>query len=146
MKKILVACCLLLGCLTAHAHGTPDAALRQQVNAFIDEWHDDAVHARMAFFDKIAPEAIVAGGDERKLWINRFERKRGWIFKPTQRNVYVSADKKYIWFDEQIDTQAGVFQGSGVIRMSETGFKIENYQLTPGASSSVVEQASEDSK
>jgi hypothetical protein len=138
MKRLILACCLLLASLAAHAQ-TQDAALARQVNAFVDSWHDDAAHARPAFFDKIATDGVYIGTDktelwhrdEFKVWAKRFfERKSAWTFHPIRRNVYASADKSMIWFDELLDTQMGVCMASGVIRKTASGFEIVHYQLS----------------
>lgn len=140
MKHILIACCALLLSLGALAQTVEaDAALKQQVNAFVDEWHDDAAHARLAYFDKIASDGVYIGTDKTELWHREqfkqwarrfFERKSAWAFKATRRNVYLSPDRQFIWFDELLDTQMGVCQASGVIRRSAKGFEIEHYQLS----------------
>jgi hypothetical protein len=138
MKQLILACCLFLSSLGAFAQDA-DAALRQQVNAFVDEWHDDAAHARPAYFDKIARNGVYIGTDKTELWQRDafktwakkyFDRKSAWSFKATKRNVYFSPDKQFIWFDELLDTQMGVCQASGVIRKTAAGFEIEHYQLS----------------
>ena len=138
MKRLILACCLLLASAGALAKEA-DAALKHQVNAFVDGWHDDAAHARPAFFDKIAKDGVYIGTDktelwrrdEFKVWAKRFfERKSAWTFKAIKRNVYTSADKHIIWFDELLDTQMGICQASGVIHRTATGFEIEHYQLS----------------
>ena len=138
MKRLILACCLVLSSAGAFAQPA-DAALKQQVNAFVDEWHDDAAHARMAFFDKIAKDGVYIGTDKTELWHKDefkvwakkyFERKSAWAFKPIRRNVYTTPDKHIIWFDELLDTQMGVCQASGVIHRTPTGFEIEHYQLS----------------
>jgi hypothetical protein len=148
MKKLLAALCLSLFALTAQASES-DAALRKQINAFIDEWHDDAANARLAYFDKIAPNGIYIGTDKNELW-NReqfkawakrfFDRKSAWSFKSTKRNVYLSPDKKFIWFDELLDTQMGVCQASGVMRKTDKGFEIEHYQLSIAVPNEVADK------
>jgi hypothetical protein len=140
MKKLFIS--LLLVLFSAGAQAQPasgDAAYRKQINAFIDEWHDDAANARLAYFDKIAPNGIYIGTDKTEVW-NReqfkawakrfFDRKSAWSFKSIKRNVYMSADKKFIWFDELLDTQMGACQASGVMRKTDKGFEIEHYQLS----------------
>ncbi|WP_426174842.1 nuclear transport factor 2 family protein [Massilia sp. TWR1-2-2] len=138
MKRLILACCLLLASVAGLAQPA-DAALKKQVNAFVDEWHDDAANARLAFFDKIAKDGVYIGTDktelwhrdEFKVWAKRFfERKSAWTFKAIKRNVYASADKHIIWFDELLDTQMGICQASGVIHRTATGFEIEHYQLS----------------
>lgn len=140
MKKALLSACLFLIAFSAVAEPAPaEAETRRQVSAFIDEWHDDAAHARLAYFDKMAKDGIYIGTDKTELW-NRdefkawakrfFERKSAWAFKATKRNIYMSEDKKFIWFDELLDTQMGVCQASGVIRKTDRGFEIQHYQLS----------------
>ena len=150
MKKLLLAFSLFLISLGAVAQpGVSDAAYRKQINAFIDEWHDDAANARLAYFDKIAPNGIYIGTDKTELW-NReqfkawarkiFERKSAWSFKAVKRNVYMSPDKKFIWFDELLDTQMGPCQASGVIRKTARGFEIEHYQLSIAIPNAVADK------
>lgn len=143
MPRLLAAAILCLGFLgvlnTARA-APADPALASQVNAFVDAWHDDAAHARMAYFDKIAPDGVYIGTDRTELWQRDafkawarkyFERKSAWSFKATRRNVYASADKSLIWFDELLDTpNMGPCMASGVIRKTATGFEIVHYQLS----------------
>lgn len=148
MKRLILACCLFLSSLGAFAQDA-DPALRQQVNAFLDEWHDDAAHARLAYFDKIARNGVYIGTDKTELWRRdefktwakrQFERKSAWSFKATKRNVYAAPDKQFIWFDELLDTQMGVCQASGVIRKTATGFEIEHYQLSMAVPNEVGSQ------
>jgi hypothetical protein len=87
----------------------------------------------------MAKDGIYIGTDKTELW-NRdqfkawakryFERKSAWAFKATKRNVYMSDDAKFIWFDELLDTQMGVCQASGVIRKTDKGYEILHYQLS----------------
>ncbi|MES3022273.1 MAG: nuclear transport factor 2 family protein [Pseudomonadota bacterium] len=149
MKNLLACICLLFFCLGASAHGEPDAPLRKQVNAFMDEWHDDAANARMAFFEKIAQDGVYIGTDKTELWqrdafkvwaARFFQRKSAWAFKPMQRNVYASADKKFVWFDEQVDTQMGICQASGVLRRVGDSFLIEHYQLSIAVPNGVADK------
>ena len=140
MRKLLIACCLLFTSLGAAAQAADgDVGYRKQINAFIDLWHDDAANSRLVYFDKIAPHGIYIGTDKTELW-NRdqfkawaqraFEKKSAWSFKAVKRNVYMSADKKFVWFDELLDTQMGPCQASGVIRKTDKGLEIEHYQLS----------------
>ena len=149
MKHLILAACMALFALSASAAPADEAATRARVNAFIDEWHDDAANARLAYFDKMASDGIYVGTDKTELW-NRdqfkawakrfFERKSAWAFKATKRNVYMSEDQKFIWFDELLDTQMGVCQASGVIRKTGKGFKIQHYQLSIAVPNDVADK------
>lgn len=148
MKKLILACCLSLACLGAHAQ-TASADVKKQVAAFIDEWHDDAAHARMAYFDKMAADGVYIGTDktenwkrdEFKAWAKKyFQRPVAWAFKAKSRNIYTSPDGKFIWFDEILDTQMGPCMASGVIRKTAKGFEILHYQLSMAVPNEVGDQ------
>ncbi|WP_256080765.1 nuclear transport factor 2 family protein [Massilia sp. YIM B04103] len=142
--KIAFAAPLLAACLAlpfAAGAQTPaaDQAFRARVNAFVDGWHKDAANADPVYFDKMAPEGIYIGTDKSEVWTRDafkvwakpyFDRKKAWSFTAQKRNVYFSPDKKYVWFDEQLNTQMGTCQASGVLRSTDQGFLIEHYQLS----------------
>ena len=150
MKKLILAC--LLAIATAANAATADPATVKQVNTFIDAWHDDAAHARMAYFDKIAPDGVYIGTDRTELWhkdafkawaAKYFERKSAWAFKATRRNVYTSSDGKTVWFDELLDTQMGPCMASGVLRRTAGGFEIEHYQLSMAVPNEVAKSVTQ---
>lgn len=139
LRHLVIACAFGLASLSAMAQPDPDAALKQQVNAFVDSWHDDAANSRPAFFDKIARDGVYIGTDKRELWKRddfkawakkAFERPTAWAFKPLQRNVYVAPDKTVIWFDELLDTQMGICRATGILHKSGSSFEIDHYQLS----------------
>ena len=149
LKSFVFACALCFGSL-AHA-ANADPALVKQVNAFVDSWHDDAAHARMAYFDKMAPDGVYIGTDRSELWQRDafkawarkyFEgKKSAWSFKATRRNVYTSGDGKLIWFDELLDTpNMGHCMASGVIRRTDKGFEILHYQLSMAVPNELAKQ------
>jgi FAD/FMN-containing dehydrogenase len=149
LKSLILACTLLFTGL-AHA-ASADPALAKQVDAFVDSWHDDAAHARMAYFDKMAPDGVYIGTDRSELWQRDafkawarkyFEgKKSAWSFKATRRNVYTSGDGKLIWFDELLDTpNMGHCMASGVIRRTDKGFEILHYQLSMAVPNEVAKQ------
>lgn len=148
MKSLILACCLFFAGL---AHAATDPVLVQQVNAFVDGWHDDAAHARMRYFDKMAPDGVYIGTDRSELWQRDafrewgrkyFEgRQAAWVFHPTRRNVYATPDGALIWFDELLDTEnMGHCMASGVIRRTVAGFEIVHYQLSLAVPNGVAKQ------
>ncbi len=140
MKKILFAFCLLFASITLPAAASDNTAdLKQQVNAFVDGWHDDAAHARWSYFDKMAKDGVYIGTDksehwstaEFRVWAKKyFDAKKAWRFKATRRNIFMSADHKTIWFDELLETSFGPAMSSGVINNTGQGFEIAHYQLS----------------
>jgi hypothetical protein len=139
MKRLFIALWLMLASVAASAQQA-DPALARSVNAFVDSWHDDAAHARLAYFDKMAPDAVYIGTDKHELWHRDefkawakkfFDRGSAWSFKAVRRNVYASPDGSFIWFDEILDTpNMGPCMASGVIRKTGKGFEILHYQLS----------------
>ena len=131
-----------------------DATYVAQVNAFVDAWHDDAAHARLAYFDKIAPDGVYIGTDRTERWTRDafkawaarfFERGSAWSFTPLHRNVAFTPDHAVAWFDEQLDSKMGVLQASGVVRArpGDGGLEIVHYQLSIAVPNDVQPKVSE---
>ena len=127
----------------------PEAAFRAQIDAFVDEWHQDAAHARPAFFDKIAADGIYIGTDKTERWTKEvfrewakpaFARPVAWAFTPLHRNISFTPDRKVVWFDEQVRSSMGILQASGVIRPTAAGagFEIVHYQLSIAVPNEVI--------
>jgi hypothetical protein len=157
MKSLLLACCLFLtsfaGAGTASS-ASADAALTREVNAFVDGWHDDAAHARMRYFDKMAPDGVFIGTDRNELWRRDaflawgrkyFEgRSKAWEYRATRRNVHASGDGRTVWFDELLDNDKGAhFMASGVLVRTGDGFLVEHYQLSVAVPNKVEPQVIE---
>jgi len=151
MRKIWI-CLLLLSCLQVQADELPAkandvdraatadrAALIQQVNQLVDSWHDDAAHARFAYFDKMTADAVYIGTDPGERWTRDefrvwaqpfFARGAAWTFHVLNRHVAMSSDQSVLWFDEQLQTEMGICQASGVVQKTQQGLKIAHYQLS----------------
>jgi len=150
MKQLLVVLAFFLMSYGAAAQSADaDAAFRRQINIFMDQWHKDAANADPVYFDKMAPNGIYIGTDKTEIWTRDqfqawakpfFDRKKAWAFTTIKRNVYFSQDKNYAWFDEQLNTQMGICQASGVIRRTATGFEIEHYQLSLAVPNPLMDQ------
>jgi len=140
LKILTLTSTMVFAMPPSSAFAAEDAAsLTAKVAQFIDEWHDDAAHARLQYFDKMAKDGIYIGTDkterwtrdEFKVWAKRFfERPSAWAFKSFNRHISMSEDRKIIWFDEQLQTQMGICQATGVIAQTAKGFEIRHYQLS----------------
>lgn len=150
MKQLLAALVFLLMSYGAAAQSpVADDAFRQRINTFMDQWHKDAANADPVYFDKMAPNGIYIGTDKTEIWTRDqfkvwakpfFDRKKAWSFTAIKRNIYFSGDKNYAWFDEQLNTQMGICQASGVIRRTANGFEIEHYQLSLAVPNPLMDQ------
>lgn len=152
---VLFIAALCLTVSVAALGAETDAEFRNRVNTFLDEWHDDAANARMRYFDKIAPQGVYIGTDKSERWEREdfkvwakpfFDRGKAWTFHAIKRNIDFSADKHYIWFDEQLDTQMGTCQASGVMRDTKHGFQIEHYQLSLAVPNALVDHIKDEIK
>ena len=126
-----------------------DAEFTARINAFVDEWHQDAAHARPAYFDKIASDGIYIGTDKTERWGREafrewakpaFARPAAWAFTPLHRNVRFSSDRSFIWFDEQVRSSMGILQATGVMRPAAASFEVVHYQLSIAVPNQVIPQ------
>jgi hypothetical protein len=137
------------GCANDQPRALTDAEFTAVVNRFVDGWHDDAAHARPAYFEKIASDGIYIGTDKTERWTREafrewatpaFARPVAWAFTPLHRNVRFSPDRRLIWFDEQVRSSMGVLQASGVIRLTTLSFEMVHYQLSIAVPNEVMPQ------
>lgn len=121
-------------CLTA------DPADPDSLHSFIDNWHQAAAVADAdAFFGAMAPTGIYIGTDASERWLrddlrswakNAFARESAWAFAPRDREVYYSADQRYVWWEELLDTWMGDCRGSGVAVWEDGRWQILHYHLS----------------
>jgi SnoaL-like domain len=133
----IVALCVLAFAAAAASAQTP----AQQVAAVLDDWHQAASVADEArYFGHFAPNGVFMGTDATERWTvsefrawakPQFQRKSAWSFKPRDRHVEFSADRKTAWFDEMLDTpNLGLCRGSGVLVLLGGKWKIAQYNLS----------------
>ena len=148
---VLVIALLGFACSPAPAPppAVPDDEFRARVNAFVDEWHQDAAHARPAYFDKIAADGIYIGTDKTERWTKeafrewakpQFARPTAWAFTPLHRNIGFTPDRQVVWFDEQVRSSMGLLQASGVVRPTANSFEIVHYQLSIAVPNDLIPQ------
>jgi len=150
----VLALLALLGASCANSEQAParrpapsDADVTSRVNAFVDAWHQDAAHARPAFFDKIASDGIYIGTDKTERWTREafrewakpaFARPVAWAFTPLHRNVRVSPDRTFVWFDQQVRSSMGILQATGVMRPAADSFEMVHYQLSIAVPNEII--------
>lgn len=110
------------------------------INHIIDSWHTAAAKADfVTYFNLMSDQAIFIGTDATENWTKNefqayakphFDKGKAWDFKSLQRNIYFSADKKTVWFDELLATQMKICRGSGVLIKVKNEWKIAHYVLS----------------
>lgn len=94
------------------------------------------------YFALFTPDARFIGTDVTERWSlpefrayvePYFSRGQGWTYTPRDRVITVApiACRCVAWFDEVLDNASyGVTRGSGVLRLTDDGWKIEQYVLS----------------
>lgn len=117
-----------------------DSVFKSEVNLILDNWHEAASIANFdKYFEVLHEESIFIGTDATENWNKKefikfakpyFDKGKAWSFKSIERNIYFSPDYKFAWFDELLDTQMKICRGSGVLELTEKGWKIKHYVLS----------------
>jgi hypothetical protein len=112
----------------------------QQITRFIDNWHIAASKAdAQSFFGAMSENSVYIGTDAKERWTKSefmayakpyFDRGKAWTFHPYDRDIHLSDDGQYVWFSELLTTRMGICRGSGIIRATPSGWKIEQYHLS----------------
>ena len=114
---------------------------RAAVDAVLDAFHAAAASAdEEAYAGTLADSMVFLGtapgerwqaSEWRKFVHSYFSRGKGWSYVPSSRSVDVAEDGLTAWFDETVTNEHyGECRGTGVLRRSDEGWKIEQYNLT----------------
>ncbi len=112
----------------------------KEVNLTLDAWHRAASNADFeAYFGLMTTDGVFIGTDATENWQNQdfkdfskpyFDKGKAWSFTALERNIYVSKENNYAWFDELLDTQMKLCRGSGVLKKEDGQWKIAHYVLS----------------
>lgn len=110
------------------------------VNSLMDNWHKAAATAdEVVFFGSMTKDCIYIGTDASERWLRDelkewsaefFKRDKAWDFTPIERQVFFSDNGKIAWFNETLNTWMGVCRSSGVLQLTNDGWKIKQYHLS----------------
>ena len=153
---------LLLAALSALTlQAAPDPA-EAEIAAVLDRLNAASTAADgPAYFALFTPDARFIGTDATERWSMAefrafaepfFARGRGWTYTPHDRVITVAPIecRCIAWFDEELDNAGyGQTRGSGVLRLTDDGWKIEQYVLSfavPNERSAAVVEAIRDAE
>ena len=121
----------------------PPPTPEEDVAEVIDALHAAAARADgPAYFDLFTPDARFIGTDATERWTLTefrayaepyFARGQGWTYTPVERTVTLAPIQCMCiaWYDEVLDSESyGVTRGSGVLRKTRSGWKVEQYVLS----------------
>lgn len=113
--------------------------LKKDIDQLMNNWHKAAAKGNeQVFFGSMDSSCIYLGTDKTEYWTKAsfenwskkyFEKDKAWDFKPYDRHIYFSEDKKYAWFDELLETWMGISRGSGVLEYTNGSYKLKHYNL-----------------
>jgi ketosteroid isomerase-like protein len=117
-----------------------DDSERRQVGSVLDDFHTAAAAADLErYFGHFAPDGVFLGTDANERWTVAqfraycepyFSQGKGWKYEPRSTNVDLGANREYAWFDQLLwNAKYGECRGSGVLRRTATGWKIQQYNL-----------------
>ena len=119
------------------------ASAEAQVAAGLDRLNQASSTAdHAAYFSLFTPEARYVGTDATEHWTMAefrafaepwFKRDTAWSFPAVSRTITVAPIecRCVAWFEEKLSSASyGEARGSGVMRLTDTGWKIEQYVLS----------------
>jgi hypothetical protein len=122
---------------------TPEPPLEAQVAAVLDRLNAASAAADAeAYFGLYTPDARFVGTDAGEHWsieqfrayaAPHFARGNGWSYPATNRTITIAPIecRCIAWFEEELSNAAyGRTRGSGVMRLTGEGWKIEQYVLS----------------
>jgi hypothetical protein len=114
-----------------------------EVAAVLDQLNAASTAADgLAYFALFTPDARFVGTDATEHWPLAefrafaepyFARGRGWSYPATERTITIAPIecRCIAWFEEKlVNDSYGVTRGSGVLRLTDDGWKIEQYVLS----------------
>ena len=130
---------ILVLTLVFNLNQQPDNILVKQLDEMLTKWHHAAAVAdAKTYFGYLADDAIYMGTDATEYWTKAefqkwaepwFKKKSAWTIYATKRNIYLSKDKTYAWFDEALVAGFGPARGSGILIKTKNSWKIQHYNL-----------------
>ena len=137
MKNYALIFLMLMSCTLISQN---DTNTKNSIYKIIDAWHEAAANADFdSYFNLMTEDAVFIGTDATENWQLEefkefskpyFDKGKAWSFTSLERNIYLDSNKNLAWFDEILDTQMGLCRGSGVVILTENGWKIKHYVLS----------------
>ena len=137
MKNYALIFLMLMSCTLISQN---DTKTKNSIYKIIDTWHEAAANADFdSYFNLMTEDAVFIGTDATENWQLEefkefskpyFDKGKAWSFTSLERNIYLNSNKNLAWFDEILDTQMGLCRGSGVVVLTENGWKIKHYVLS----------------
>lgn len=141
MRIFWLCSCIFISISGCGSVSTQSDTTRQAIAGVLDSLHALAAKADGEnYFALFAPDAVFFGTDAGERWtvdqfrayaMPYFSQGRGWTYRMTRRNIYLSEDGNTAWFDEMLENaRYGTCRGTGVLVRRGSVWKIAQYHLT----------------
>ena len=154
MKKyiiVLVSLSIFFSCNQAEeANKKEVSGIKMKVDSLLTKWHKDAAETNFEdYFGLMDSTSIFIGTDASEYWTKEqfadfckpyFDKGEAWDFKAIERNIYVSDAVDIVWFDELLNTWMGTCRGSGTLKNTHRGWKLQHYVLSIEIPNEVVRE------
>ncbi|MBN2867321.1 MAG: nuclear transport factor 2 family protein [Flavobacteriaceae bacterium] len=137
MKNLAI---LFLLFTSAFQQSSSETEIKKLINTRLDNWHKAAASADFdAYFGLMTEDAVFIGTDANENWQldefksfskPYFDKGKAWNFTALERNIYLNEEENLAWFDELLDTQMEICRGSGIMKLTEQGWKVQHYVLS----------------
>ena len=136
-----------------------DKVNKSDIENVLNTFHQAAADANQdLYFSLLDEQAIFLGTDGSERWNKQefakfvtpyFSKGQGWLYQPGQRNITLvsqsNSNETLAFFDELLENNNyGQCRGTGVLRLTSSGWKILQYNLSipvpNGIASNVVEK------
>ena len=136
-----------------------DKVTEDEIGKVLNTFHQAAADAnQVLYFSLLDEQAIFLGTDGSERWNKNefsdfvtpyFSKGQGWLYQPSQRNITIvppsNSNEQLAFFDELLENNNyGQCRGSGVLRLTSSGWKILQYNLSipvpNGIASDVVDK------
>jgi len=113
----------------------------QEIAKVLDIFHQAAAQANaQEYLNLLADDAIFLGTDASERWnkkqftafvLPHFDKGNGWLYVVKERNISLLESNTTAFFDETLENDNyGRCRGSGVVIMTDEGWKISQYSLS----------------
>jgi ketosteroid isomerase-like protein len=145
MQKVSICVAAVLGLAVLILAGAESSERtgddRAAISALLDDFHGAAAEADFVrYFGHFHRDGVFLGTDASERWSvadfkayakPHFDAGTGWSYTPTQRNIDLTADARFAWFDELLDNaKYGQARGTGALVRTDAGWRIVQYHLT----------------
>ncbi len=136
VRWVLWGAMLFLAVTSGAADGDNEV---EQVAAALNDLHAAASEADgERYFSLFSADSVFLGTDATERWSKSefqsfaqpyFSQGKGWTYRVRERHITLAGT--IAWFDEVLDNDSyGECRGSGVLQKTDSGWKIEQYNLT----------------